>query len=134
MTIHELEIERARLVSRLASISDLRPGFLTGRFRRCGKPTCHCAREGSRGHGPSWSLTRVVNKKTVTKIIPASAVERTRQQILEFQAFRELCRQFVEVNEQLCDARLGEEAAEAEAEKKGSKKSSTKRQLLRLQP
>jgi hypothetical protein len=78
-------------------------------------------------------LTRAVKGKTVTKIIPASDVERTERQLAEFQTFRELCQEFVEVNEKLCDARLGWKRAEAEAEKKGSKKSSTKKKPLRSQ-
>jgi hypothetical protein len=27
----------------LAQTSDLRPGSLTARFRKCGEPNCHCA-------------------------------------------------------------------------------------------
>ena len=58
----------------LASLGDLRPGSLVARFK-CGKPNCHCAAEGAPGHGPSWSLTRGVRGKTVTRVIPADAVD-----------------------------------------------------------
>lgn len=121
-TIAELEKRREELRGRLAATGEMRPGSLTGRLRRCGKPNCHCAREGAAGHGPSWSLTRVVGGKTVTRIIPKSAVELTRQQIAEYRAFRDLSRELIEVNERLCDARLRAQRARREAEKRGSAK------------
>ena len=55
--IEELERQREGLREKLAATAEMRPGSLVGRYRRCGKPTCHCASEGAAGHGPSWSLT-----------------------------------------------------------------------------
>ncbi len=52
-----LRQQRATLLAQIAAIEEFRPGSLVERYRKCGKPTCHCAREGERGHGPSWSLT-----------------------------------------------------------------------------
>ena len=43
-----------------ATLGDLRPGSLKPRYRKCGKPNCHCAREGDPGHGPKWVLSREV--------------------------------------------------------------------------
>ena len=34
---------RAALCAELASIGEFRPGSLQSRYRRCGKPSCHCA-------------------------------------------------------------------------------------------
>jgi hypothetical protein len=127
LALEELERKRDGLRAKLAATGEMRPGSLVGRYRRCGKASCHCAEEGAQGHGPSWSLTRVVDGKTVTRIIPESAVELTRQQIAEYRAFRGLGREFVEVNEQLCDQRLAAERARTEGEKGGSKKSSRPR-------
>jgi Family of unknown function (DUF6788) len=125
--VEELERRREGLRTKLTATAEMRPGSLVGRYRRCGKANCHCAAQGAAGHGPSWSLTRVVGGKTVTRIIPESALARTRQQIAEYRAFRDLSREFVEVNEKLCDARLGAERAQAEAEKGGSSKPSQPR-------
>ena len=113
----------------------MRPGSLVERYRRCGKARCRCAREGSVGHGPIWSLTREVAGKTVTRVIPSSAVERTREQIAEHRRFRGLARELVETSEQLCDALLGapEAASEKEAAKKGgSRRSSTRTRVSRF--
>jgi len=106
-TAEVLLLRRDHLRAELSEIGDMRPGSLTERFRKCGKPSCHCAKKGSAGHGPSYSLTHPVKGKTVTRIIPKGpAVESTRQQITEYQRFRALVRELVEVNEQLCDLQL----------------------------
>jgi hypothetical protein len=124
----ELERRRNEIREKLASIGDLRPGSLVGRYRKCGKPNCHCATEEGGGHGPSWSLTRQVGGKTVTRIIPASAVEQTREQIAEYQRLRKLTGELVDVSEELCEVKLALPGASDEAMKKGaSKRASTRR-------
>jgi hypothetical protein len=78
-SLQQLENKRLPLIRELAGLGDMRPGSLVGRFRKCGKPGCHCAQPASEGHGPSWSLTRSVEGKTVTKVIPhGSAAEPTK--------------------------------------------------------
>jgi hypothetical protein len=57
ISLQALRDKRDQLAASLAGVDDLRPGFLTARFRKCGKPNCHCAQEDSPGHGPSYSLT-----------------------------------------------------------------------------
>src|SRR3972149_10658863 len=94
-TVQKLEQRRADLKVKLGEAGDLRPGSLVERYRRCGKPGCHCAGRGSDGHGPSWSLTREVAGKTVTRVIPPEAVARTREQIAEDRRFRGLVRGLV---------------------------------------
>lgn len=120
---------RDEIREELASVGDLRPGSLVGRYRKCGKPNCHCATDDGGGHGPSWSLTRQVGGKTVTRIIPASAVERTREQIAEYQRFKKLAGELVEVSEAICETILTDAAdGTGEGLKKGaSKRSSTPR-------
>ncbi len=102
-----LLLRREQIKSELAHMGDMRPGSLVPRFRRCGKPSCHCAKKGEKGHGPSYSLTHSIEGKTVTRIIPAGeAVERTRQQLDEYHRFRSLVQQLVSVSEQICDLQL----------------------------
>ena len=138
ITKHVAELSRRRdqLKRQLAEIGDMRPGSLTGRYRKCGKPTCHCAQPGASGHGPSWSLTRRVEGKTVTKIIPAGALERTREQLEEYQRFRTLSRELVEVSVQLCDAQLSSpaKAPSGEAEKGGSRAPWRRKSAKSLRP
>jgi hypothetical protein len=117
-----LRRQREELLQQLTELEDMRPGSLVERYRKCGKPNCHCAGRGAVGHGPSWSLTRDVGGKTVTKLIPAGpAVARTQDQIAEYRRFRDLTRRLTEASEQVCDALLQtDEAAVKAAAKKGA--------------
>jgi hypothetical protein len=128
----DLQSRRLDLLNQLSTMRDFRPGSLVARFRKCGKPYCHCARDGSAGHGPSWSLTRPINGKTVTKIIPPMAVEQTKTQIDEYHHFQATIHELTEINVQICDTLIelqqstteGIKTAE-DAEKRGSKRKST---------
>ena len=122
----QLRKRRAELKDQIAHVADLRPGSLVERYRRCGKPNCHCAARGAVAHGPSYSLTHEVHGKTVTKVIPPDAIEQTRRQIAEYQRFRSLAKQLVDTSAQLCDAQLEapEAAAQEAAQKGGSKRPS----------
>jgi hypothetical protein len=107
LQIEVLQVKRDQLKARLVEIGDMRPGSLVERFRKCGKPACHCAEGGAPGHGPCYSLTHAVDGKTVTRIIPKGvAVEHTRQQIAEYHRFRGLVRELIAVSEQICDAQI----------------------------
>jgi len=129
-----LERRWAAVRAALGAVGELRPGALVSRYRRCGKPTCHCAQPEDPGHGPYWSLTRVVSGKTVTKVIPEAAVDRTQRQIAEHRRFRDLVRELVEVGEQLCEARLPDAAPAGAAEKGGSRRPSRRRPSARSRP
>ena len=99
--------QRDQLKTQLADVGDMRPGSLVPRYRRCGKASCHCAKKGAQGHGPSYSLTHAAKGKTVTNVIPAGpAVERTREHIDEYHRFRQLVQQLIAVSEKICDLRL----------------------------
>ena len=114
-----LAAQRAALCASLASIGDFRPGALQSRYRKCGKPTCHCAREGDPGHGPKWVLTRTVGGKRRNFSIPDEAVETTREQVAEYHRFQALVRELVEVSEQLCEVPLRSAPGPASPGKRG---------------
>src|ERR1700674_2290721 len=99
--------KRDQLKTQLAAVGDMRPGSLVARFRKCGKPSCRCAKKGATGHGPSYSLTHAVGGKTITHVIPSGpAVQRTREQIDEYHRFRALVQQLIAISEQICDLEL----------------------------
>ena len=127
--LQALETQREVLKRELAELEDMRQGSLVERYRKCGKPTCRCAKTDAVGHGPSWSLTRAVKGKTRTKIIPAQKVGITRKQLQRAKTFRTLCQQLLDVNEKICDAKLaGPGAASPSAvKKKGSQMHATRR-------
>lgn len=127
--VGELEKRRNVLRAEFERIGDLRPGSLVERYRRCGRAGCHCAAPGAAGHGPCWSLTKGVDGKTVTRVIPSGpAVAQVQAEVAEYRRFRRLVREFIEVSEKLSDARLeSPEAASKEAAKKGGSKRTSMR-------
>ena len=126
LSLKALRDRRDQLAASLARVDDLRPGFLTVRFRKCGKPNCHCAQKDSPGHGTSYSLTHRVGGKTVTQVIPQGpAVERAKAQIAEYRRFRNLVRELIVVSEQICSAQVRDSQAvpATEAKKKPPRRS-----------
>lgn len=103
--IDELERRRRDLLGELAEIGHFRAGRLVEKRRKCGKPTCHCARPGDPGH-PGWALVRRVGERIVSRGVPRGALAETRTQIAEHKRFKELSRRLVEASEELCRARL----------------------------
>ena len=128
--VSALKARQQVLKAQISAIGDMRPGFLVGRYRKCGKPNCHCARRDSEGHGPRWSLPRRVDGMTVTQVIPpGSAVERTKEHLVEYKRFRRLMGDLIEVSERLCSAQIKafRKGAGETPEKGGSKKFSPPR-------
>ena len=120
----QLRARKASLLRELQGFGDFRQGTLVGRYRKCGKPYCHCAKDGDPGHGPSWSLTRKINGKTVTKIIHLPAVAAIKKQIEEYHRFHDAVNELIDINTNICDGLLdvSKDNGLDEAEKGGSKR------------
>ena len=110
-SFEQLMARRDQIRQELASatLGDLRPGSLKPRYRKCGKPNCHCARERDPGHGPKWVLSREVKGKMRTWAIPDDAVEETQRQVDQCRRLRQLTQELIEVSGRLCEWRLAEE-------------------------
>jgi hypothetical protein len=118
-SLTHLEAQRAELLGAVANLKDMRPGSVVGAVFRCGKPSCHCARAGDPGHGPSLRLTYKRHGKTVTEALPTpAAVRKAEREIAEFRDYQRLGRELVEVSEKICRLRPVEEIALSEREKK----------------
>ena len=127
MDAEGLGARREAILRELASIGDLRPGSLFERYRKCGKPGCHCVREGDPRHGPNWVLTARVNGRAVTRSIPDEAVAETQAQIGEYKRLRALTAELVAVSEGLCQARLGAARGAGREVKKGTSRKRSRR-------
>ena len=81
--------QRGQLLRELADIGDLRQGSLRTQYRKCGKPNCHCARDGAQGHGPYWLLTWLDRDtgKSRGRTIPSDAVATAPQHTPAAQSF-----------------------------------------------
>ena len=124
-----LEAERGRLNQELSQTGLFRRGSLNATYRRCGKPNYACAKPDHPGHGPRYLLTTKVNGKTCAKEIRSGPVlEKVKQEVANHQKFRELIKDIIAVNEQICEIKDAQLQADAEATaKKGASKRGSKR-------
>jgi hypothetical protein len=101
-----LEARRAALKQQISELGDMRAGSITTTGGRCGNPRCHCHGKDDPGHGPFYRLTRKVDGKTVTETFSTpAALRKAQNEIAEYHRFRDLSRELLEVNEQICRAR-----------------------------
>lgn len=101
-----LEAERSKLLEEFLRLGDLRPGSITAVVRRCGKPSCHCAKPNDPGHDPQFRLTRRVAGKTVTESFPnPAALRKAQREVAEFHRLRKLSDDLVGINDKICALR-----------------------------
>jgi hypothetical protein len=101
-----LETDRSKLLQDFLALGDLRPGSITAVIRRCGKPSCHCAKLNDPGHEPQFRLTRRVRGKTRTETFPnPTALRKAQQEVAEFHRFHKLSEDLVGINEKICELR-----------------------------
>ena len=101
-----LEAQRSQLLEEFPSLGDLRPGSITAVIRRCGKPSCHCAKPHDPGHDPQFRLTRRVAGTTVTETFPnPTALRKAQQEVTEFRRFQKLSQDLITLNEKICRLR-----------------------------
>lgn len=118
-SVAELEQERAKLITEISRLQDLRPGCITGIVRRCGKPTCHCAQPGDPGHGPTLRLTYKTEGKTISEALPTpAAVRKAEREIGEFRRYQQFSRDFIEVSEKICRLRPVEDTSTPQEKKR----------------
>ena len=94
--LRQRKFERVR---RFQLPDDLLPGSLSLSPLRCGKPTCHCAKD-KQGH-PVWSLTFMVRGKKHVQHIPRDWVEDVRRRVEAGREFQNAVREVLAANAQL---------------------------------
>ena len=118
-----LEAQRSAIQREISQLGDMRSGSITTTGGRCGNPRCHCRQRDDPGHGPFYRLTRKVDGKTATETFSTPAgLRKAEREVAEYHRFRDLSRDLLAVNEQICQARPVEETLTPE-EKKRSKPS-----------
>jgi Family of unknown function (DUF6788) len=72
--IRECRQEYADLKARIREVGFVCEGSLVERWMPCGKPTCRCASDPSKRHGPYYQLSWKEEGKTVSRrLLPAEA-------------------------------------------------------------
>lgn len=109
----DLEAERSQILRQISTLGDLRPGSICAVPRRCGKPTCHCAKPKDPGHHPQLRLTYKMDGKTVAESFASpAALQKAQAEIHEYQRLQKLCADLVAVNQKICRLRPVEKGAE----------------------
>ena len=92
----ELEAARSKILRQFNTLGDLRPGLICAVVRRCGKPTCHCAKPQDAGHDPQMRLTRTVDGKTVAESLPTPAAwHKAQSEIEEYHRLQKLTAELI---------------------------------------
>ncbi len=73
--------QREILTSGLPSFAQIVRGSLVTRYRRCGKPTCHCLK--SRGHGPAHYLVVTLKPGKTEQILLSEEMLPVARQFLD---------------------------------------------------
>jgi hypothetical protein len=94
----QLRQRKFQLLRTLQIPPDALPGSLALTHRRCGKPTCHCAR--GQGH-PLWSLTFMDQGHKRVERVPPEWVEEVRRRVEAGRQFKERVAEILTANAQL---------------------------------
>jgi len=73
--------QREMLTSGLPPFAQIVRGSLVTRYRRCGKPTCHCVK--SRGHGPAHYLVVTLKPGKTEQILLSEEMLPVARQFLD---------------------------------------------------
>jgi hypothetical protein len=98
---HALAERRAELAAGLARAADFTPGTLQEEWGRCGKPACHCHKDGDPGHGPRYSIMRYENGRPAKRKVPAHLAEQAKAKTAAWRAFKAACAEIGDINAEL---------------------------------
>lgn len=103
--IRAIRGRRERLLGKLPDLRKVLRGTLVERYRRCGRPNCHCARPGDPGHGPVWYLMVTLRRgQTVKVYVPEERRAEVQRWIDNFRRVRETVEQMSTLNRELLHA------------------------------
>lgn len=126
-TSPEIPLRVRQLATELAQPQPMRRGSVAERSIRCGKAGCACHKDPKARHGPYVSLTQAIAGKTRSRFLTAEQAAVAQRQIAAGRKFRQQLDTYWEACEEWADAQLelSPEAASGEAQKGGSKRTST---------
>jgi len=107
--VFQWDEQRAEMIRELSELPAFRSGTINPAvYRKCGKRTCVCAREGHPGHGPMVTLTCKKEGKTRTRMIRAHQMEMVHKQMDAYRSFLDWQKRWMDLNERVADQELAE--------------------------
>ena len=96
----KLILERQKLAAGLPPFEEMVRGSLVTRYRRCGKPNCHCVE--TKGHGPARYLAVTLKRgKTEQILLSEEMVPVARQYLENYKRWWDALERVSEVNRRL---------------------------------
>jgi hypothetical protein len=87
--LNYLEKQQSITLNKLQDIRCMIRGTYGKAYRRCGKPTCWCSNEDSKGH-PSYRISWTNNAKSGTKAIPKEDIAWIKKMTKNYRRWRSL--------------------------------------------
>lgn len=92
-----LREHREKLLKQLPLLRNILRGSLIERYKRCGNPSCHCAR--GRGHGPKYYLSvSFPRRRPQMDYVSQELHEQATTSLADFQRVREILEEICEIN------------------------------------
>ena len=105
---------RESLAAGLPPFSEIVRGSLVTRYRRCGKPTCHCV--STKGHGPAHYLSVTLKPGKTEQILLSEEMLPVARQFLDnYNRWWAALEKVSEVNRRLLRMRVAEPAGKKES-------------------
>ena len=96
----ELRRRRRRLLRDMPPLERILRGSLIERYKRCGRPGCHCAK--GRGHGPKIYLSvSVSGERPQMDYVPNARGDEAREMVGNFNSAREILNEICAINTEL---------------------------------
>ena len=98
----ELRRRRRKLLRDLPPLDRIMRGSLIERFKRCGRPGCHCANDRGHGHGPKVYLSvSVSGERPQMDYVPIASHDEVRELVGNFNRAREILNEICAINTEL---------------------------------
>ncbi len=111
-------------LSAVAESQPMRRGSLSERWVKCSRPGCACSERPDARHGPYFSLTRMIDGKTRSRLLSGEQAEIVRRQIDAAHRFRKRLEAYWRACEGWADAQLDAATPAPKGEERGSKRRS----------
>ena len=105
-SIASIEARIRQIQQRLCHLGDFRVGSLSKQFNVCGTPTCKCKADPPEKHGPYYRLTFTRKGKSRTRSVRMADVDAVKQQVKNYQLFKDLVDEWIGLASQLSELRL----------------------------
>lgn len=101
-----LEEKRKSLYKQIGEIGDFRRGTISVNYRKCGKKNCICAKPGHPGHGPQYLWNTTIKGRSYGKNLKLGPeLRKYMEEIDNYRRFLNLGKEWVELNEKVCNLR-----------------------------